>query len=386
MRILLLGAGMMARAIAYSLATKDEVDSVVVVDREAGCAEAIARFVGDRRVVPVALDVEDAPALRRTLAGAAVVISAVPYFYNLKLAKAALEAGAHFCDLGGNNSIVRAELALDGEAKTRGVAVIPDCGLAPGLVNILAADAIQGLGDVESVEIRVGGLPERPRAPLDYQIVFSPHGLINEYMERSTVIENGKTVEVQSLTGLEEIAFPPLFPSLEAFHTSGGSSTLPLTLLGRVRNLNYKTIRYRGHAEKVKTIADLGFFDTEARSIDGTEVVPRELAVRLLTERLSFCEPDLVLLRVTARGTKAGQPLAVRYEMIDRHDPVTGLSAMMRTTGFPIAEIAYLLATGAITARGAIPQELCVPVAPFLEGLRALGLRIERSTSSQIEA
>ncbi len=386
MRILLLGAGMMARAIAYSLATKDEVDSIVVADREAGCAETIARFVGDRRVVPVALDVEDAPALRRTLAGSAVVISAVPYFYNLKLAKAALEAGAHFCDLGGNNSIVRAELALDGEAKTRGVAVIPDCGLAPGLVNILAADAIQGLGDVESVEIRVGGLPERPRPPLDYQIVFSPHGLINEYMERSTVIENGKTVEVQSLTGLEEIAFPPFFQSLEAFHTSGGSSTLPLTLLGRVRNLNYKTIRYRGHAEKVKTIADLGFFDTQVRSIDGIEVVPRELAVRLLTERLSFCEPDLVLLRVIARGTRAGRPVTVCYEMIDRHDPVTGLSAMMRTTGFPIAEIAYLLATGAVTARGAIPQELCVPVAPFLEGLRALGLRIERRTSAQAEA
>jgi saccharopine dehydrogenase-like NADP-dependent oxidoreductase len=113
------------------------------------------------------------------------------------------------------------------------------------------------------------------------------------------------------------------------------------------------------------------------------EVVPRELAVQLLAERLSFGEPDLVLLRVTARGTMGDQPLAVRYEMIDRHDPVTGLSAMMRTTGFPIAEIAYLLAIGGITARGAIPQELCVPVAPFLEGLRALGLRIERTTTPQ---
>ncbi len=139
MRILLLGAGMMARAIAYSLATKDEVDSIVVADREAGCAETIARFVGDRRVVPVALDVEDAPALRRTLAGSAVVISAVPYFYNLKLAKAALEAGAHFCDLGGNNSIVRAELALDGEAKTRGVPVLASD--RPSLSEIVADSA-----------------------------------------------------------------------------------------------------------------------------------------------------------------------------------------------------------------------------------------------------
>lgn len=379
MRILLLGAGMMARAIAYSLAGKRELGSVVVADREVSRAEEIARFVGDGRLLPAELDVRDASALRRALDGTTVVVSAVPYFHNLALAEAAVEAGAHFCDLGGNNYIVAAELALDSQARAREVTVIPDCGLAPGLVNILAADVIRGFDAVDSVEIRVGGLPQKPRPPLDYEIVFSPHGLINEYMEMATVIEDGRVAEVPSLTDCEPIAFPPHFPRLEAFHTSGGSSTLPQTLLGRVRNLNYKTIRYPGHAEKVKAIADLGFFDAAPRWVGGAEVVPRELAVELLAERLSSGEPDLVLLRVTACGTKGGQPVSACYEMIDRHDPATGLSAMMRTTGFPIAEIAYLLATGAIGVRGAIPQELCVPVGPFLAGLRVMGLEIERN-------
>jgi len=151
-----------------------------------------------------------------------VAISAVPYFFNLSLAEAAVESGVHFCDLGGNNRIVAAEFALDAKAKEAGVTLIPDCGLAPGLVNILAVGAIDGLEAVKSVEIRVGGLPQKPHPPLDYQIVFSPHGLLNEYMEPATVIQNGKVAEVPSLTGWEEIAFVPPYDRLEAFHTSGG--------------------------------------------------------------------------------------------------------------------------------------------------------------------
>jgi lysine 6-dehydrogenase len=380
-KVLLLGAGMMARAIAYSLARRDAIEEIVVADRERSRAEGIAEWLSDRRVVPQRLDVSARRLVCRAMEGHAVAISAVPYFFNLSLAEAAVEAGVHFCDLGGNNRIVAAELGLHERAKRTGVTLIPDCGLAPGLVNVLAADAIRGFERVDSVAIRVGGLPQRPRPPLGYEIVFSPYGLVNEYMEASTVIVDGRIVEVPSLSGLEEIAFPPLYEDLEAFHTSGGSSTLPQTLLGRVRNLDYKTIRYRGHLEKVKAMADLGFFDLEPRTIDRTKVVPRELAVSLLAERLSFGEPDVVLLRVTASGEKEGRKVEVRYEMIDRHDSATGLSAMMRTTGFPIAEVALLLATGEITARGAIPQELCVPADRFLDGLRGQGLSIARTES-----
>ncbi len=378
MRILLLGAGMMARAIAYDLLQHEEVTALVIADRERRRAETLVEWLRDHRATPIRLDVSAPRAVREAMEGCEVAVSAVPYFLNLSLAQAAVETRVHFCDLGGNPDIVSKELGLNEKAKAAGVTVIPDCGLAPGLVNILAAAAVDELGgSADEVRIRVGGLPQRPRPPLDYQIVFSPYGLINEYMEEATILHDGEPETVTSLTGWEEISFPPPYERLEAFHTAGGSSTLPMTMRGRVKNLDYKTIRYPGHLVKVKTIADLGFFDLTPRAIDGAEVVPRELAVRLFQEKLSFNEPDVVLLRVSARGKSH----EVRYELIDRYDEQTGLSAMMRTTGFPIAEIAHMLATGMIAARGALPQETCVPQAEFIERLISRGLRIERTVS-----
>jgi lysine 6-dehydrogenase len=370
---------MMGRAIAYDLTRREGIDEIILADRDRTLADKIADWLRDRRVTPRRLDVSAPRAVREAMQGCAVAVSAVPYFFNLSLAKAAVESKTHFCDLGGNNRIVAGELALDSVAKGEGVTVIPDCGLAPGLVNILTAAAIEDLETVDRVTIRVGGLPQHPHPPLDYQIVFSPHGLLNEYMEPATILRNGEIVEVPSLTGHEEISFPAPYEHLEAFHTSGGSSTLPQTMHDRVRNLDYKTIRYPGHMEKAGAMAKLGFFDTVPRSIDGTEIVPRELAVQLLVEKLSYDEPDVVLLRVNAFGAFDGHPREVRYQMIDHYNEETGLSAMMRTTGFPIAQIAYMLATGHISQRGALPQELCVPTQPFLAGLEERSLIIERT-------
>ena len=374
MRILLIGAGMMGRAIAYDLLRHPDVETLVVADRERKRAEAIVAWLADRRATPIKLDVSASGAVREAMADSRVAVSAVPYFFNLGLAQAAVETKTHFCDLGGNPRIVSQELALDEPAKTAGVAVVPDCGLAPGLVNVLTAAAVSELGRAEEVKIRVGGLPQHPRPPLGYQIVFSPHGLINEYMEKAVILRDGEIQTVPSLTGREEITFPPPYGKLEAFHTAGGSSTLPQTMRARVKNLDYKTIRYPGHLDKVKTIADLGFFDLHPVAVDSGEVVPRALAVRLFQEKLSFNEPDVVLLRVSARAGSR----EVHYELIDYYDEKTGLSAMMRTTGFPIAEIAYMLATGEISARGALPPESCVPQREFINRLISRGLKIEK--------
>ncbi len=376
MRILLLGAGMMGRAIAYDLLQHEEVTELIIADRERRRAESLVEWLRDHRATPLKLDVSAPRAVREAMKGCRVAVSAVPYFFNLSLAQVAVEAQVSFCDLGGNPEIVSKELELDEKARAAEVTVIPDCGLAPGLVNVLAASAVDELGGrADEVRIRVGGLPQRPRPPLDYQIVFSPYGLINEYMEEATILSNGEPETVTSLTGLEEISFPPPYEHLEAFHTAGGSSTLPMTMRDRVKNLDYKTIRYPGHLAKVKTIADLGFFDLTPRTLDGTEVVPRELAVRLFQEKLSFDEPDVVLLRVSARNNSR----EVRYEFIDRYDEQTGLSAMMRTTGFPIAEIAHMIGMGKIATHGALPQETCVPQEEFIERLISRGIRIERT-------
>ncbi len=382
MKLIIIGTGMMGQAICHYVASDKEVEQVIVADRDVSRAQAIAERLRDSRIVPRRLDVSAPRAVREAMEGADVAISAVPYFFNLNLAQAALESGVSFCDLGGNNRIVAGELALDEQAQAAGVTIIPDCGLAPGLVNILAMSAVEQLDEAISVSIRVGGLPQHPQGPLGYQIVFSPHGLINEYMEPSTVLRNGDVVSVPSLSELEEISFPSPYEKLEAFHTSGGSSTLPLTLHGQVNDLEYKTIRYPGHLDKVKAMSDLGFFDSQPQQVDGVDIVPRLLAVNLLLQHLSFGDPDVVLMRVSARGKIGGKPREIKYEMIDNYDESTGLSAMMRTTGFPIAQIALMIAHGEITMRGAIPQETCVPVGPFLTGLRQHGLNIEKSESS----
>jgi lysine 6-dehydrogenase len=379
MRLLVLGAGMMGRAIAHDLSRREEPEAILVADRELARAEAVAERLADRRVTAHRVDVTAPRAVRELMTDCDAAISAVPYFLNLPLARAAVDTRTHFCDLGGSNRIVADELALDEEAQAAGVTVIPDCGLAPGLVNLLTAAAIEGFENVEAVRIRVGGLPQHPHPPLDYQLVFSAHGLLNEYMEDATILRDGRIATVPSLTGLESLAFPPPYERLEAFHTSGGSSTLPQTLEGRVRSLDYKTIRYPGHAARIATMAALGFFDTHPRPLDGGDITPRDLAVSLFTERLSFDEPDVVLLRVSAQGTVSGHPRTVVYEMIDTYDEESGLSAMMRTTGFPIAQIGLMLASGQIPSRGALPQERCVPTAPFLAGLEARGLAIHRS-------
>src|SRR5207253_1855490 len=166
-------------------------------------------------------------------------ISCVVYSHNLNLARAAIEARVNFCDLGGNNTVVASELALDEEARSAGINIIPDCGLAPGMVSVLAAHGAARFENLEEIHIRVGGLPQNPRPPLNYQIVFSVEGLINEYVERARIIRDGVIIEVDSMTETESLKFPHPFEELEAFQTSGGTSTLPETFMGRVRELNY---------------------------------------------------------------------------------------------------------------------------------------------------
>src|SRR5205823_5133437 len=217
----------------------------------------------------------------------------------------------NFCDLGGNKAVVAAELALDAEARERGVNVIPDCGLAPGMVAVLVAHAAARFTTLDEIHIRVGGLPQRPKPPLDYQLVFSVEGLINEYVERARVIRDGRIAEVESMTEVESLEFPPPFGTMEAFQTSGGTSTLPETFLGRVRERDYKTIRYPGHCAKFKTMIDLGLCSSEKVKVDGLSIAPRRLLGDLLVKNLPADEPDVVLVRVEFVG--AGRRL--RYDI-----------------------------------------------------------------------
>ncbi len=371
MKLLVLGAGRMGLGAVHDLAAQDDVTEVTVADADALRARAVAERVKDK-VRPVHLDVTDHAAVVDLMSGHDAVISCVNYWLNEQLATAAIEAETNFCDLGGNNDVVAKELELDTQACVAGVNVIPDCGLAPGMVAVLVAHAAARLDTLDAIHIRVGGLPQDPKPPLDYQLVFSVEGLINEYIEPARVLRGGKVVMVESLTEIESLEFPPPFEKMEAFQTSGGTSTLPETFFGRVRDLDYKTIRYPGHCAKFKAMIDLGLCSSEPIQVDGARVVPRRLFGDLLVRNLPADEPDVVLVRVEVSG--GGKRL--RYDIIDRYDPLTRLSAMMRTTAFPASIVALMMARGQTTTKGALPQERCIPPDLFMRELAKREIRV----------
>ncbi len=377
MKIGLVGAGLQGTAIAFDLARQPDVERIIVTDLDGERARELAELDPDGRTEGRQLDAGASAAVTALAQEVDVLVSATYYGFNVGLARAAIAGGAHFCDLGGNNAVVDAEFALSPEAERAGVTVIPDCGLAPGMATVLGALAVARHPSPETLHIRVGGLPLRPKPPLDYKLVFAPEGLINEYVEPARVVRDGRIVEVEPLTEIERVTFPGFGP-LEAFHTSGGSSTLPRTVGGRLRTLEYKTIRYPGHCERMRFLRELGLMDS--RPIHpwerGLGVTPREVLEAVLAEHLVDPDEDVVLMRVEVGGPSGGRWVRQVFEMIDHADADTGHTAMMRTTGYPAAIVAHLLGRGEITAHGAVPQELAVPGELFLAALRARGFAI----------
>ena len=380
MRILVLGAGRMGLGACYDLVRSPEVETVTVADLDPLKAQAVKSRLPGSKLTVETVDVSNIPQVVDLMRGHDAVISCVVYKYNFMLARAAIEARANFCDLGGNNQVVDAELALDTEARAAGVRIIPDCGLAPGMVSVLAAHGASRFQYLDAMHIRVGGLPQKPQPPLNYQIVFSIDGLINEYVEAARILRGGRIVEVESMTEIETLEFPPPYGRLEAFHTSGGTSTLPESFRGRVEALDYKTIRYPGHCQQFKLLLDLGLAGTNPVRIDGFEAVPRNVLRELLAQRLPSDGPDVVLVRVEFSGICGGLQTTLVYDIIDSYDEETGLSAMMRTTAFPASIVAQLMASGDIPNPGAIPQERCVPTDKFLAALAERNIRLVEYT------
>jgi lysine 6-dehydrogenase len=370
MEIAVLGAGMMGRAAVHDLVRAPGVRRVRVFDVDGGRAARVAAEHGAGKAQGQALDAGDPGALDAAITGCDAALGAISYRFNAELSRCCLRQGVHFCDLGGHNGIVQEQFALSEQARAAGVAIVPDCGLAPGLVSILTARCLELMPDASSVRMRVGGLPAQPVGPFGYQIVFSVEGLINEYKEPSFALRDGEVIEVPTLGELEQLSFPPPFETLEAFNTSGGASTLPWTLAGKVANLDYKTIRYPGHRDLVAALFALGLADEHPREIDGAMVRPRKVLEAMMNESLASDAPDCILCLVEAEGPTG----RVAFRLVDHRDPETSLSAMMRCTAFPAAIVAHMLASGAITDRGTLHQEHSIPAAAFVEALAARGL------------
>ena len=377
MRMLVLGAGLQGSACAYDLLQNPAVTEVRLADLHPDHLAPFLKPYSGPRLVPTPLDVRDHDAVRAVMRESDAVMSAIPYYFNLDLARLAVEVGTHFTDLGGNTEIVLGQKRLDDRAREQGISVVPDTGLAPGMVNILAQMGIDRLDETTAVRIFVGGLPQHPEGPLQYQIVYSLEGVLDYYTTQSWVLRDGQLTQVTALSEIEPVHFADPVGELEAFHTAGGLSLMGQRYEGQIPTMEYKTLRYPGHATIMEAIRELGLLDLEPLEVNGHRVAPRDVAVAAMGPRLRKPDsPDLVALRVLVEGTKDGKPSRVGWELVDRADEAKGLSAMMRTTGFSLSITGQLQAAGAIEPGVHTPDE-CMPGDRYVAELRKRGVMLE---------
>lgn len=377
MRMLVLGAGLQGSACAYDLLQNAEVTEVRLADVHAGhMTEFLAPYSG-KRLIPTPLDVRDHEAVAALMRESDAVMSALPYYFNLEMAKQAVAAGVHFCDLGGNTEIVFAQKELSAEGERKGITVVPDCGLAPGMVNILAEYGISQFDTVDEVKIFVGGLPQHPEPPLNYQIVYSLEGVLDYYTTLSWIIRDGTRTQVKALSERELIRFDPPLGDLEAFHTAGGLSTMAFRYEGKIPQMEYKTLRYPGHAAIMEAIRDLGFLDQDPIEVKGGRVAPRDVAIATMGPRLT--KPgghDLVAMRVLVRGKVGGESKTIGWELVDLYDEKHGISAMMRATGYSLSITGQMQARGEIPLKGVHTPDECVPPQKYIAELGKRGVTI----------
>lgn len=381
MKVVVLGAGLMGKEVARDLIKNDKVGRVFLGDIDVKVAQEFVDSLGSNKVEVVELHAERDDSLMDVISKGDVVVNALFYSFNERVARAAIEVGVHSVDLGGHiGGVTEKILDLHEEAKAKGVTIIPDLGVAPGMVNILAGYGASKLDEVESIKLFVGGIPTEPKPPLHYTRVFSLDGVFDHYTEPSKTIQKGKLEEVPSLSGVEPIYFDD-FGVLEAFYTSGGISTLYKTF-PNVRTLEYKTIRYKGHAEKFKLLADLGFLDSANKvEVDNQEVPVRAVVREALKKKLELgTKPDAVLLRVIVAGEKAQQQVTYEYEMVVRKDMTINETAMARATANTISVVAQMIGAGAITEPGVFPPEAIVPGDTYIEEMAKRGVVIKETS------
>lgn len=337
--IVIAGAGKIGSTIADMLAGSGDY-RVTVVDRSQAQLDAleVAEPVGR-----LAIDLADGEALGRALAGSFAVLSAAPFHLTVPIAEAAARAGVHYLDLTEDVASTRRVRELAAAADS---AFIPQCGLAPGFISIVANDLASRFDRLESVRMRVGALPQYPSNALNYNLTWSTDGVINEYCEPCEAIVEGELIEVPPLEEREEFSLDGI--TYEAFNTSGGLGTLCETYEGKVRTLNYRTIRYPGHAAIMKALLnDLGLRHR------------RDVLKDILENALPTTLQDVVVIFVTVSGYKAGRLLQESYanKVYSRSLNGTVRSAIQITTASGISAVLDMLACGALPARGFIRQE-----------------------------
>ena len=368
MKVTVLGAGTVGTAVAVDLARSGEATRVQVCEAQPATLRSFRAAHAHPGLRTYDADARDAQTLEPIISGSAVVVSCVGPEHSARLARLALDLGAHFVDLG-------SPLADDGLpelADRRQRWVVTGCGLAPGLVGVLAMKGVDALDAVRAVRIRVGDVPLTAPEPFRHRLAHSAERLLDDYTEPAPVLVDGHVETREPLTGIETVEVDG-FGTMEAFYTGAGLGSLAQALEGRVDSLDVKTLRYPGHAERMRFVLDLGL--AERTSLDvRTHLTYRDVLVRRLRKRLGGAYDDAVLLRIEVDGARGGEDGTLVYEMVDRCDREGGLSAMQRCTGFPASTAAVLLGSRTLTGGGVGPADQVLPAEPFLERLAARGI------------
>jgi lysine 6-dehydrogenase len=347
-KIVVLGSGLVGGPMALDLVRgKDFKVTVVDID-----PQALARIKKTKGITTIQEDLSDAKMVRRIVQKHDMVISAVPGFMGFRTLQTVLEAGKTVIDIA---FFPEDAFELDALARTNGVTAVVDCGVAPGMSNILAAHARQKLDEPASITIYVGGLPEVREWPYEYKAVFSPADVIEEYVRPARYIENGQMVIRPALSDPELMNFP-VVGTLEAFNTDG-LRTLAKTL--DVPNMKEKTLRYPGHIEKIAVLRATGFFEAREIEINGVRIRPVDFTAKLLFPKwkLRDGEVDLTVMRIIVEGKEKGRSVSITYDLFDRYDEATGIHSMARTTGYTATVAARMIARGLFSRKGVSAPE-----------------------------
>lgn len=385
----ILGAGMQGTCAAYDIAQFSDPEIIILGDysleQAQKSASRVNNLVGRNVCKAEQVDALDPESLAKFLEPADVLLSCVPYWMHPRVAATAIRSKTNMVDMGGDTNVTWETLKHDEDAKAAGVTIIPDTGLAPGLVNDLASYLMEQFDVTESVKMYCGGLPQNPKPPFNYKLVFNIEGLVTEYMHKADVVRDGKLTQVDTLDELETLQVEGL-GEMEAFTTSGGASTAPYTFEGKVNTYEYKTIRFPGHCERMRIFKDYGFWDDAPVHTRSGEVKPRELFHKLMGEALRDPnDKDQILVRAVGIGTKNGERKRIQMDIHDLADEKTGFSAMERMTGFSTAIYAAHIASGE-TPAGALRYETAMSGEKFVTELQKRGIKIKIQEESLASA
>lgn len=352
MKIVVIGCGNIGSVITQDLANSLSSAEITMADMNKNRAEEAVSKIGKGNVSVIQVDASNHTELVGVLRKFDLAVDALPGWLGYRVCKAAISAQVDMVDV---SYMPEDIMKLHNAALKAKICLIPDCGMSPGIGNILIGHAVSRLDKVEKIHILNGGLPEKPVPPLGYVITWSVSDLIDMYFRKVNVVENGRKIQVEPMTGLEEIKFPRV-GKLEAFYTDGLR-----TLLHSIRNANEmweKTFRYPGHVEKIKLLKALGWFDEKPVKIGNLDVVPRDIAARLLERKLKRPEiPDIVAMFIEVEGLKGNKRIRYTYHLFDKYDKKHNVTSMARTTAYTASVIAQLATRKAIVEKGVIPPE-----------------------------